>query len=140
MIDGQGREVGSWAAYNNVDSHATLRHLQNGSYTVQDQTVPHSHPADPNGPFGSYGIIRFNVPGHVGIGVHSGEAQAAHRPGPPHWTMGCIRTSDDGMHAISNAMKVDALTVVEVAHNEESSARSATLRNRGRVLNGRAHG
>lgn len=86
LVDKQGKTIGTWSAYNNIDSHATIQpHIPDGSYAVQDRSRPHPHAANPNGPYGSYGIIRLNVPGHVG--VHSGRANARHLPGPPHPTM-----------------------------------------------------
>lgn len=69
LVDGRGTVVGTWPAYNNIDSHASIQpHLANGSYMVRDRVRPHPHAANPNGPYGSYGIIRFDVPGHVGVG------------------------------------------------------------------------
>lgn len=50
-----------------------------------------------NGPYDLYGIIRFNVPGHPGIGIHAGRTSTRYLPGPQHPTMGCIRTSDAAM-------------------------------------------
>lgn len=40
LVGDNGVIVGTWPAYNNVDSHATLTHLQNRTYTVQDRTSP----------------------------------------------------------------------------------------------------
>lgn len=76
LMDLNGKIIGTWPAYNNIDSHATLTHLQNQSYYVQDNHYPHRHTANANGPHGLHGIIRFHVPGHPGIGVHSGRAHA----------------------------------------------------------------
>ena len=140
LIDSSGNTVGTWAAYNNVDSHATIRHISNGTYTVHDRVVPHPHAASANGPYGLHGIIRFDVPGHPGTGVHSGRANARHLPGPEHPTMGCIRTSDDAMSAISGVMNRDALTAVEVNNNNAALARGASQRNRDQSLRGRPHG
>lgn len=136
LIDDNGRTVGTWAAYNNVDSHATLTHINNGSYNVQDRTTPHQHRADPNGPYGSHGIVRFNVAGHPGIGVHSGRANARHLPGPQHPTMGCIRTTDEAMAEIANTARTSPLTTIEVIHNSAPTARAATRRNQNRQLQG----
>lgn len=130
LTDTSGKVIGNWAAYNNVDSHATLRHVGNGSYTILDQRLPHHHTANANGPYGSYGIIRFNVPGHPGVGIHSGRANARHLPGPQHPTMGCIRTSDDAMLAIARLMSQDALTSIEVTNNSVTTARAASAQNR----------
>jgi len=136
LIDNDQNIVGTWAAYNNVDSHATLTHLQNATYTVQDTTVPRHHRPDANGPYGLHGIIRFNVPGHPGIGVHSGRANARHMPGPAHATMGCIRTTDEAMQKITAFMRSSPLTTIQVSHNHASSARSASRTNHHRVLSG----
>lgn len=121
LVGKDGKTIGTWTAYNNVDSHATVKpHLPNGTYKIQDKSAPHRHAANPNGPYGSYGIIRFDVPGHAGIGLHSGRANAKHLPGPQHPTMGCIRTSDEAMLAIKDAIANDPLTVMEVAGNRQS--------------------
>jgi hypothetical protein len=140
LIGSAGNTIGAWAAYNNVDSHATLQHIPNGVFTVQDRVVPHPHLPSVNGPYGLYGIVRIAVPGHPGIGVHSGRANARHLPGPQHPTMGCIRTSDDAMSAISGLMRRDALTLIEVIHNNAVGARTASLRNRHANLGGRQRG
>jgi hypothetical protein len=125
LIGDDGKSVGTWAAYNNVDSHATLTHLANQTYTVQDRTAPHRHHASSNGPYGLHGIIRFSVTGHPGIGVHSGRANAKRLPGPAHPTMGCIRTTDEAMRIIAASIKDAALTTVEVTNNSASTARAA---------------
>jgi len=140
LVNDAGAVVGTWAAYNNVDSHATIRHVQNGTYNVQDRTVPHPHAANANGPYGLHGIIRFDVGGHPGVGVHSGRANARHLPGPQHPTMGCIRTTDDAMQAISALMRQQPLTAVEVTNNTAGGAATATARNRNRRIRGRRHG
>ncbi len=106
-----------------VDRHATLQHLPNGTFAFADTFRPHPHPANPNGRYGSYGILRFNMSGHLGIGVHSGRADAAHQPGPPHATMGCIRTTDDAMAGISAAIRNDPLTTIEIRGNDAVVAR-----------------
>lgn len=139
LIGDSGVIVGTWPAYNNVDSHATLTHLQNRTYAVQDQAAPRRHVANANGPYGLHGIVRFNVPGHSGIGVHSGRADARHLPGPAHPTMGCIRTTDEAMRTISASMATARLITIEVANNSAPLARAATRRNRHRPLAGRHH-
>ena len=136
LIDKNDKIIGTWPAYNNVDSHATLNHIQNGSYPVQDNRVPHYHIPSANGPYGLYGIIRFNVPAHPGIGIHSGRANARHLPGPQHPTMGCIRTTDDAMRIISNFMRTSPLTAIEVTENNAALALHATQRNQHRYLHG----
>lgn len=140
LIESNGGIRGSWPAYNNVDSHATLTHVPNRTYTVQDRTAPRRHVASANGPYGMHGIIRFNVPGHPGIGVHSGRAGARHLPGPAHPTMGCIRTTDEAMQIIAMSMRASPLMTVEVINNSGPVARAASSRNRQRHLHGRHHG
>lgn len=129
LTDTEGKTVGAWPAYNNVDSHATIRALKNQIYIVQDKIKPLHHKADPNGPYGSYGIIRFNVSGHPGIGVHSGRANAKHKPGPQHATMGCIRTTDAAMHEITEYMRRHPLSVIEIKHNDVSIAKHSSQKN-----------
>jgi hypothetical protein len=140
LIGDTGEVVGTWAAYNNVDGHATLTHVQNGSYAVADRQAPRRHRASADGPYGLHGIIRFDVPGHPGIGVHSGRANARNLPGPAHPTMGCIRTSDEAMRTISASMNNNPLTTVEVVDNSSPSARAASQRNQHRRLQGRHRG
>jgi hypothetical protein len=139
LLGSNGEILGTWPAYNNVDSHATLPHLQNRTYTVQDRTVPRRHIASADGPYGLYGIVRFNVPGHPGIGVHFGRARARHLPGPAHPTMGCIRTSDEAMRFITESMRVSPIIEIEVVNNNAPMARSASSRNRHRRLQGHHH-
>ncbi|MFL6707368.1 MAG: L,D-transpeptidase family protein [Massilia sp.] len=137
LVGKDGTVSGTWAAYNNVDRHATLTHVQNGSYTVTDTRARRRHQPNADGPYGLHGVIRFAVPGHPGIGVHSGRANARNLPGPAHPTMGCIRTSDEAMMAIAASMNDSPLTAVEVVDNSAPMARSATHRNQHRRLRGR---
>jgi len=58
-----------------------------------------THTPDPNGPYGSYGIDLFAVPGRTGMGVHSGRNG---RGGPDAPTLGCIRTTDNCMNRITS--------------------------------------
>lgn len=136
LLADDGTSIKSWSAYNNVDSHATLRHVNNGTYQFQDRSSPHSHTANPNGPYGSYGIIRFDVPGHPGIGIHSGRANARHLPGPQHPTMGCIRTSDEAMRYLKEHMSGHSLSTIEILNNSGPSAAGSTQRNENREYQG----
>ena len=140
LFGDDGKLSGKWPAYNNVDRHATLTHLRNRTYAVQDRRVPRLHAANANGPHGLHGIIRFNVPGHPGIGVHSGRAAARTLPGPAHPTMGCIRTSDEAMRAILAVMRESPLRTVEVINNHAPVARAASRMNRHRQLHRGHHG
>ncbi|WP_414165679.1 L,D-transpeptidase [Superficieibacter sp. BNK-5] len=129
LISNDNIMQGKWVAYNNVDSRASFRHINNGNYQIIDTLRPHWHIPDPNGPYGSYGIIRFNYPGHPGIGIHSGRANSLHDAGPKHATMGCIRTTDDAMLKIKNYMGDSPLTTIEIINNSGLSALNDTLRN-----------
>lgn len=74
------------------------------------------------GRYGTYGIIRIDVPGHSGIGVHSGRDGVTDGYGGSDWaytTSGCIRTSDVAMKAITTTMKNDPLTRVDVVARDE---------------------
>lgn len=139
LIGSNGEPQGTWPAYNNVDRHATLTHLANRTYNVADRTAPHRHHASADGPYGLNGIIRFNVPGHPGIGVHSGRANGRHLPGPAHPTMGCIRTTDEAMRIIVASMGATAFMTIEVTNNNAPRARAASSRNRHRHFHGHHH-
>lgn len=128
MLDRAGKVVGTWPAYNNIDSHVSMRHLPDGTYTAIDRTVSHYHPPSPNGSYGSYGIVRFDVPGHSGMGLHSGKAGASYMPGPPHPTMGCIRTSDAAMGIITGKMRSDPVQSVQVMSNSGPAVQAGALK------------
>jgi hypothetical protein len=140
IFDDKGASLGKWTAYNNID-HAfakahydSLTHLKNGSYPVQDRQFPHSHAADANGSYGLHGIIRFNYPGHSGVGLHSGRANAKHMPGAQHATHGCIRTTDEAMAAIKIIIAKDPLKNMTVQANNAHAV------SHGKVKQPHAHG
>ncbi len=118
LIDRAGKTMGGLQSFNNVDRHATLTHLPNATFSFVDTIRPHPHPASPSGPYGSHGILRFNIPGHRGIGVHSGRTNAANLPGPPHPTEECIRRTDDATLSISGAIKNDPLSTIDAIRND----------------------
>lgn len=125
LRDRHGNVVGTWPANNRTDAHATLQFVANGVYAVQDTNAPYHHSAHQdsvNGEFGTQGIVRFNVPGHDGIGIHAGRQTIPDRTpergtGPNHVTTGCIRTTDEAMRVIAQTMQRDPLTQVHVQHN-----------------------
>ena len=80
----------------------------NGTYPFSRHN---DHPADPNGPYGSYGIDIFQVPGRTGMGVHSGRDN---RGGPEHPTEGCVRTTDDCMKSITDYQKDHQITSIKI--------------------------
>ena len=139
-LSDDGEVVGAWIAYNNVDRHATISHVRNQTYVVRDRSTPRRHTPNANGPYGLHGIIRFNVAGHPGVGVHSGRANAAQTPGPAHMTMGCIRTTDEAMGFLSEYMRDSPLRTIRVINNSAPAARAATRRHHQRHLRGGHHG
>ncbi len=67
------------------------------------------HPeSGPTGPYGSYGIFIFDVPGRTGMGVHSG------RSGPQSPTKGCIRTIDPCTQLLNNLHELDPILGITV--------------------------
>ncbi|MBB1202652.1 hypothetical protein EGM70_20440 [Enterobacteriaceae bacterium 89] len=132
LMGNDGSAIGTWAAYNNVDRRASFTHVSNGTYLIQDKNKPHLHPGDnEDGSYGTYGIIRFNYPGHSGVGVHSGQAHHRYKPGPEHPTMGCIRTSDEAMKKIKEHMAISSLSTITVSNNSGCDALSATQKYEG---------
>lgn len=99
-----------------------MRHLPNRSYIIQDKSATHMHTLHPeddtiNGKYGTYGIVRFFVPGHEGIGVHSGRKNAIRNPGAIHPTEGCIRTTEEAMQTIHELIHTDILNSITVINN-----------------------
>jgi len=131
LKDRNGNVVATWDANNRTDSAATLQFVPNGRYPVLDQNAPHRHPGDRdtvNGEYGTQGIIRFNVPGHDGVGIHAGRQNRHDRTpeaaaGVDHVTEGCIRTNEDAMQAIANTMRNDPLRHITVRHNRNQRRR-----------------
>jgi hypothetical protein len=95
----------AFPANNNVDSSAHMTHWPNGIFSFDRH---HTHPEDaPDSAYGSYGGYRFNVPGHQNLEVHSGRVNhidGLGRSGVNFPTLGCIRTTDDGVAAIRDAI------------------------------------
>jgi hypothetical protein len=99
MFDKSGQRVGSWDAYNNIDSHAHgiwPMGKYSFSYWVAHQGL------GVDSAYGTHGIYVFNVPGRVGMGVHAGRKNVGILKGPQHPTMGCIRTTEDAMAVIQS--------------------------------------
>jgi hypothetical protein len=101
LEDGNGNFVAAYAVGNNVapgslnDDGVTLTQPYApdnfGGYN------PHPDAADPDSPFGSYGIFYFPRPGCAHCGVHSGRRNKARRGRPSFLfpTRGCLRGKDD---------------------------------------------
>jgi hypothetical protein len=141
LLDKDRKVVGFWRANNRVDSGYAKAHglhfLPNGTHSIlkQDQLNPHPHPGQSdeyghfdsvNGKYGPYGIVRIDphaIPGHNGLGIHSGRANFpdVDRRGPDHPTEGCIRTIDEAMQKIVLTMKYDPLLTVKVMNNSPSN-------------------
>lgn len=130
LNDKDGNTIGVWPANNRTDSRATLRFVPNGPYSVVDMRNPHRHdPADDSveGEYGTFGIVRFGVANHDGVGVHAGRKTTPDLTpergiGPDHVTMGCIRTTEEAMAAITQTISSDALVQVLVQNNRNQRA------------------
>jgi hypothetical protein len=125
LTDKDGNMLGAWPANNRTDSRATLRFVPNGPHAVEDMHGPHRHtPAEDavEGEYGTFGIVRFGVVGHEGVGVHAGrrttpDGTPEHGIGPEHVTMGCIRTTEEAMAVITETISTDVLIQVLVQNN-----------------------
>jgi hypothetical protein len=107
--------VGPFAAYNNVDSHSKGP-WPDGSYSYIGYNA-HSALADPDSEYGVHGILIFDVPNRLGMGVHSGRLSIPDglgRSGPQHCTLGCIRTTDEAMAAFLRVIDGDPLQGIEI--------------------------
>ena len=125
LRDSNGVVIGTWRANNRTTSASSLQFVQNGNYPVEDRHRPHTHGVtqdSADGEYGTHGIVRFTVPGHDGVGIHSGRQNLADRTpqrgmGTDHVTQGCIRTTDEAMGVIEETMSHDPLTQIRVEHN-----------------------
>jgi RHS repeat-associated protein len=91
LFDRCDRSIGSWNASNNAPHNP----WPNGTFNYIDW-IDHSE-SGPADNFGSHGNFVFDVPGHTGMGVHSGregDPDQLGREGWRHATDGCIRTTD----------------------------------------------
>lgn len=115
--DGTAQE---FPAGNNTDSRSQGR-WPNGTFGYERHTSHGGDDDTPDGKYGSHGNYIFTVPGHEGMGVHSGRASrrdGAGRSGVNHATFGCIRTTDEGTAAIRDAMTSgDPVTRITVRNN-----------------------
>ena len=124
LYDSKNASVGHWHANNVVDHKATLRFVPNRDYRIIDQVCPHRHGGNEDtldGAYGRFGILRlepFLAAGHHhdGVGVHSGRAN---KGAADHATMGCIRTTDAAILAITQYIPSDPLTTITVQNNHD---------------------
>jgi RHS repeat-associated protein len=107
LMDKDGNVVAVCTAANNTTRRSNGP-WPNGTYPFQSHN---NHPPDPNGPYGSYGIDVFDVPGRTGMGVHSGRQNSG---GPNHPTLGCVRTTDDCMKTITVWQSHDPMTQISI--------------------------
>jgi RHS repeat-associated protein len=117
-----GAVIGSAPASNKAASNSRGSKItEAGTYTFLDTTAPHTH-TDPNddtinGPYGTRGIFRVKDftdstgTERTGVGIHAGRED---RGGWTAVTLGCIRTTEDGMKVIADAAEDEALTVLHV--------------------------
>jgi len=107
LLDKDGNVVAVCTAANNT-TRSSNGPWPRGTYPFQSHN---NHPPDPNGPYGSYGIDVFDVPGRTGMGVHSGRQNSG---GPNHPTLGCVRTTDDCMKTITDWQSHDPMTQISI--------------------------
>jgi len=107
--------AGPFDAYNNVDSHSKGI-WPDGTYSYVGHNA-HPALADPDSEYGVYGILIFNAPDRIGMGVHSGRRSIPDglgRTGPAHCTLGCIRTTDEAMAALLQVSAEDGIQNISV--------------------------
>ena len=107
LYDKNGHVVAVCTAANNT-TRSSNGPWPNGTYPFSSHN---NHTPDPNGPYGSYGIDVFDVPGRTGMGVHSGRAN---KGGPNHPTLGCVRTDDNCMKQITDWQAHDPMTDITI--------------------------
>jgi uncharacterized protein RhaS with RHS repeats len=112
-----GTIVNTFPTGNNVDRRAPAGQAPAGTFGYTHYNRHLESSAD--GAYGSYGIYVFDFPNGRGIGIHSGRegvADGAGRSGVNHATMGCIRTTDEGMKFIKGIHDggdlIESITVV----------------------------
>jgi hypothetical protein len=107
--------AGPFEAYNNTDSHSKGP-WPDGSYAYLDYNS-HAALSDPDSEYGVDGILIFDVPGRLGMGVHSGRRSIPDglgRLGPAHCTLGCVRTTDEAMAAFIRLSGNDGIQSISI--------------------------
>jgi RHS repeat-associated protein len=115
VTSGSGEAMGTFPASNNAASNSAGV-WPPGTYPFSHY-IPHPE-SGPNDSFGSHGNFVFDVPGRIGMGVHSGRESScdlAGRCGYRYATEGCIRTTDEAMDLIRRLHEGgDPLTTITV--------------------------
>jgi hypothetical protein len=103
----------TYTAYNNIDSQAKGK-WPNGTYAYERHT-DHSD-EDSNGSYGPGGnhIFKFEDNSRTNMGIHAGRKD---KKGPAHPTMGCIRTTDEGVKAVGDYVAAKKKKVQLVVEN-----------------------
>ncbi|MHA6907218.1 hypothetical protein ACQUJS_02095 [Ralstonia pseudosolanacearum] len=101
------------------DAYPLLKFLEEFPYNGSN---PHPE-SGTNGPYGSHGILVFNVPGRTGMGLHSGRANSGAQNHP---TLGCIRTTDAAMGFVRNLITTDPVTSMTVINNNINAPQFGT--------------
>ena len=107
LYDKDGNVILTCTAHNNTTGSSNGP-WPNGTYPYG---YHNNHTPDPNGPYGSYGIDVFSVPGRPGIGVHSGRAN---KGGPNAPTLGCVRTNNNCMQQITDFQATDPMQSITI--------------------------
>ncbi|SFQ19572.1 RHS repeat-associated core domain-containing protein [Ralstonia sp. NFACC01] len=115
VTSGSGTPLASFPANNNTTA------TSNGPWPNGVFPFSHSNPhpeSGVNGPYGSHGILVFNVPGRSGMGLHSGRANSGAQDHP---TLGCIRTTDEAMQFVRELNLTDPVTSIRVINNNPNA-------------------
>jgi RHS repeat-associated protein len=115
VYSSDGSWLNAFPAANNVGTG--IAPWPNGSYPYSHYNR-HGNDANPNSAYGSFGIFVFSVPGRSGVGVHSGRAN---RQGYQSNTLGCVRTTDDGMDNLTDLDTDDPVTSINIGDDCGSS-------------------
>ncbi|WP_328514826.1 RHS repeat-associated core domain-containing protein, partial [Ralstonia solanacearum] len=118
--DNGGNIVGTFPANNNTTTTSNGP-WPNGAFPYNNSN-PHPE-SGANGPYGSHGILVFNVPGRTGMGLHSGRANSGAQNHP---TLGCIRTTDAAMGFVRNLITTDPVTSMTVINNNVNAPQFGT--------------
>jgi hypothetical protein len=108
-----GEQMDSWPAYSNTNPGTN--EIPDGTYKFSWHSPHTGKTAD--SAFGSNGNFIFEVPGRIGIGIHSGREFSCVNPGPQHPTDGCIRTIDKATAKIREVHQRDPLALLTVKTN-----------------------
>lgn len=127
-------KVGTYKAHNNVASSSNGK-WEDGEFEMLDKNTAHTHSAEQDskdGPYGENGIFRaksFDETAkdgkkRTGMGIHSGRA---YKTFEKRVTMGCIRTTDEAIEGIIDAIEEYGPLQKVIVKNNLKSDNSGTV-------------